>query len=501
MISISRRSFVGSLVATPLLLTLPRGLRAAEPLVRYDAASPQGQLMLEVFANAMTQMKTRSPDDPLSWTWQWYTHFVDGATTKSAEITRIFGDVVTPQSELANEVWNTCQSHAGQNANNFLPWHRMFVYFFENIIRQVSGRPDFTLPYWNYTSYDPAKRGILPVQFRLPSDPVYGVLYRPDRTSLANTGQPIHKNQPGDAMDISAAMSAQNYSSISGVQGHCRAIDSGIHGKIHVLVGTAKNMGGVPYAARDPLFWVHHSSIDRMWTSWNRNGGVNPSTASWANAQFAFADAQGQRATGRLKDYFDHTLLGYTYDCFLSSTGTEITSTTAQTAATSLRKVAVGTTSQRVALAANAANLGAAPVSVLLQPTVGTRETQVLGLDPAVSGKRLYLVLKDLHTWKQPEVLYHVYLRPGRGGGALNAASYVGAINFFDAEFHDHGKGKLGDALGENFFSFDVTELLQRIARSGSQNARQSLLVTLVPGGRPTAGAEPLVATIELRRQ
>src|SRR3546814_982204 len=58
-------------------------------------------------------------------------------------------------------------------------------------------------------------------------------------------------------------------------------------------------MGKVPYAARDPLFWVHHANVDRMWASWNRNGGINPATPTWARRQFVFADTQGQRSEGR----------------------------------------------------------------------------------------------------------------------------------------------------------------------------------------------------------
>ena len=277
---ISRRSFVKGLAASPLFLGAPLLVRGAGPLVRYEITTAQGMQMMAIYADAVRKMQAMGPDNPMSWMWQWYTHFVDGATTKSNEIVRIFGTGVTPGSSLANETWNTCQSHAGQNSNHFMPWHRMFVFYFERIIRQVSGRPDFTLPYWEYTSSDPAKRGVVPAPFRLPTDPVFNSLYRADRTTLANSGQPIHKNQPTDVMDISAAMGCANYSSVNGVMGFCRSIDSGIHGRIHVLVGTSKNMGAVPYAGRDPLFWVHHSNIDRMWESWNRNGGKNP-VATW----------------------------------------------------------------------------------------------------------------------------------------------------------------------------------------------------------------------------
>jgi tyrosinase len=393
-------------------------------------------------------------------------------------------------------MWNTCQSHSGQNSNYFLPWHRMYLFFMESIVRQVSGHPEFAMPYWNYTSADPSLRGVLPVQFRMASDPSFACLYRPDRTTLANSGQPIQKNQAGDPMDISAALAATAYSTVGTVQGFCRAIDSGIHGRIHVLVGTSKDMGAVPYAARDPLFWVHHSSIDRMWASWNANGGVNPTTASWATKTFVFADGTGQQVTGALKDYFDTTSLGYVYDNLIPPV-----------AATSLRTMQAGlapsgnTAPERIASAHDAVDLGAGVVRVPLLPVPGVRRTAVLGLDPMAGSKKTYLVVKDLHTWKQPEVLYDVYLQPAHGGTGLNRSNLVGDINFFDAEFHDHGHGAMAEALGENFYSFDVTPLLREIARNRAQDARNGLVVSFVPAGRPTVGANPLVATVELRRQ
>lgn len=486
MTSLSRRNFVRGLAILPFGVWLARNVRADTPLVRYDIASPQGLEMLAIFASAVTAMKERSETDPHSWTWQWYTHFVNGATTKSAEITRMFGATVSPQSTLANEMWNTCQSHAGQNANHFLPWHRMFVLYLEQIVRQVSGRMDFTLPYWNYTSYDPAKRGILPLQFRMPADPVFASLYRADRTSLANSGQPIHKYQAGDAMDISTAMAKQSYSSVGTVQGFCRAIDSGIHGRIHVLTGTSKNMGAVPYAGRDPLFWVHHSNIDRLWASWNLNGGANPATGTWLNKAFVFVDGTGQRVSGQLKDFFDTSLLGYGYDRYVGPDGQEA----AMTLAATTTAIAMGTTAERIGAAASV-ELRERPVRSALKLAAGKPAS---ALD-TTRGRRTYLVIKDLHTWAQPEVLYHVYITPR--GGPPNQDTYVGNINFFDAEFHDHGNGALGDALGENFYSFDVTALLQRIA-AGSRRAAQSLEVTVVPGGRPTPGAQPLIGSIQL---
>ncbi|KGQ20218.1 Tyrosinase family protein [Lysobacter dokdonensis DS-58] len=518
MISLSRRRFLQGASAMPLATWLSSNAFAQSlPLVRYDIASPQGLDMLTTYANAMRTMLAKPETDPTSWLWQWYSHFVNGATTKAAELTRIFGTTVTPQSTLANEMWNTCQSHAGQNTNHFLPWHRMFVFFFEQIIREVSGRPDFTLPYWDYTSADPLKRGIVPLQFRLKLDPVFNVLYRADRTTLANTGQRIDKTQPTDQMDISATMACAAYSTVGTVLGFCRSIDSNIHGRIHVLVGNAKNMGAVPYAARDPLFWVHHSNIDRLWESWNKNyAGVNP-VSTWGNTQFVFADRLGQRVTGRLKEFFDLGLLGYQYDQLVApppppppppetppAAGQTTPKKKKTVAPSNAQRVAALMVSppERVASSLKMAELGAANTRVTVQRLAAARQiSPMLGLVPATAPQRTYLVLKNLHTWKQPEVLYHVYLGPAKGN-ALNKNTYVGAINFFDAEFHDHGGhgAKLDTALGENFFSFDVTDLLRRFERGGAV-ARNALQVTFVPGGKPTQGAGSMVATIELVRQ
>lgn len=491
-VSVSRRNFVRGVAAIPFALWLShsRGAWAAGSLVRYDVSSANGLAMLQIFADAVAKMKLRAQDDPLSWLWQWYTHFVDGTTTKADEINRIFGTSVTPLSQLAGEMWNTCQSHAGQNANHFLPWHRMFVFFLEQIVRQVAERPDFTLPYWNYTSHDPAKRGVVPLQFRMPNDPIFGSLYRADRTSLANSGQPIHLNQPGDAMDIAPAMACTYYHTVNSVPGFCRSIDSGIHGRIHILVGTSKNMGAVPYAAKDPLFWVHHSNVDRLWISWNRNGGANPATGTWQNNAFVFADAYGQRVSGALRDFFDTDVLGYGYDRYVSSAGTE-----SMKPARSGAKAAIGTTSELVARGVASAELTDRPVRIALAPAATAAGRTPLALD-TTQRKRTYLVVKDLHTWAQPEVLYHLYLTRSREV-RLSPKAYVGNINFFDAEFHDHGRGALGDALGENFYSFDVTELLRTLASSGAR-AGDTLTVTFVPGGTPTPGSKPLVGTIGL---
>jgi len=84
---------------------------------------------------------------------------------------------------------------------------------------------------------------------------------------------------------------------------------------------------------------------------------------------------------------------------------------------------------------------------------------------------------------------------------SANRDNYIGTIDFFDAEFHDHGHGRMGEALGENLYSFEVTQLLQKIARTGNPGARDELQLIVVPAGAPNPKARPMVGTVELVRQ
>ena len=95
---------------------------------------------------AMKDTSAFPNNDPRSWAYQ----------------AAIHGSNRRPPDPQAQDSWNMCQ-HA---SFFFLSWHRMYIYFFERILRAASGDPNLALPYWNYS--DPAQRA-LPVPFREPS--------------------------------------------------------------------------------------------------------------------------------------------------------------------------------------------------------------------------------------------------------------------------------------------------------------------------------------------
>ena len=290
MTKLSRRHLVVGGLAGAGATAIPGFIQEANAATatRYNLASPNGQAMLKKYAEAVKLMTALPPSDPRSWTFQWYTHAVPTNTTKAAALTQIFGPNPSANKSLATQMWNTCQGHfAASDEPYFLPWHRMYVCYFEEIIRAVLKDPKFTLPYWNYTV--PAGYAV-PKEFRMQNDPLWGPLYRPNRNPTSNAGQPIFA-AGGSASDLSPApaMAETQYLPSGAVSGFDQTLDFGLHGNVHVFTGNGQGMGQIPWAANDPIFWMHHCNIDRIWVSWNNAGHANPNTAAWLGKVFVFA--------------------------------------------------------------------------------------------------------------------------------------------------------------------------------------------------------------------
>src|SRR5262245_10807330 len=70
------------------------------------------------------------------------------------------------------------------------------------------------------------------------------------------------------------------------------------HNVIHTVIGGQRGFMSDPNcAARDPIFYLHHANIDRLWEAWLRQAGgrVNPTTDVWLQTSFTFFDEHGQQ--------------------------------------------------------------------------------------------------------------------------------------------------------------------------------------------------------------
>jgi tyrosinase len=477
-----RSWFVG---AAAVLVSVSVGNVSQAQHVRHDAHSVEGKKMLAIYAKAVAKMKATKPGDPDSWTFQWYSHSVKGSTTKAAELLAIYGPNPSPNKMLAQSMWDTCQAHHAPGIeDDFLPWHRMFVYYFEEIIRDVSGEKSFTLPYWNYSTSNKTFHGVIPPEFTKKNDPLYKSLYVENRNPGVNMGQPIDKGHPPNTLSTDS-LSECFYEPSGGVHpGFCQRLDFGLHGTVHVLVGNAQNMGSVPYAGGDPIFWLHHCNVDRLWASWNAGERKNPS----GSGSFTFAEKK-KKVMASVHEWMDPKTEkhGYCYDhlepvpkcptikaIFLARLENQV----------------------RVAMVKHKEiKLGSGPTRVTLEPLAVKEGGKPLAFHERIRAlpkdKHVYLIVKNLQADAQPGVLYHLYLDLPEGAKDEKLTPHlVGTVNFFNAVMLG-GHGKKGP---EPFFQFDITDLARSLLSRDLLTATPTL--TIAPAGTPAEKANPVIGEV-----
>jgi len=483
MSNISRRSFVGAVATIPFSVWFERYGSAQTPKVRYNAYSAQGIAMLATYKTAVDKMMNQTPvGDPLGWVFEWYTHAVKQPPGKASEINTIYPNP-SPFKPMAQAVWSTCQPHFNPaNQPWFLPWHRMYVYFFERIIRKVSGNANFTLPYWNYSAAG-VTHGKIPPEFRVSGSPLFiqkrNVHTPTNQYANVNAGQAIDAYAPGVLSTSSLARCT--YLPVGQTNpGFNMDLDNGLHGYVHVYTGNGQNMGAVPWAAGDPVFWMHHSNIDRLWASWNAAGRLNPTNdQNWMNKTFQFVDENKQLVTVPVNKFVSIAQLGYKYDALDPVPACPPTHLAAA--------------AEKVHAEASAIALSGAPAQARLTPSGAAAESIVAKVKAIKPGHSLYLVIKDLKANAQPETVYSIYLdMPLDTPPSRRNAYFAGRINFFDAVAHEgHEAGASG-----KFYSFDVTRVAKNLVMQNKLNPTPG--VTIIPAGEVANEASPVVGDIKL---
>lgn len=66
-----------------------------------------------------------------------------------------------------------------------------------------------------------------------------------------------------------------------------------MHNAIHSLVGNGGHMSLIPYAGFDPIFWLHHANVDRLFAIWQAIYPDSYTTAE-ADAEGTFTNAPGE---------------------------------------------------------------------------------------------------------------------------------------------------------------------------------------------------------------
>jgi polyphenol oxidase len=100
----------------------------------------------------------------------------------------------------------------------------------------------------------------------------------------------------------------------------CSADTGGVlnHSKNDGSYSCKNDMGFLGSAGNDPLFYSHHSNVDRMWHLWSTRlgGGQGITDPDWLDTSFVFYDDVKSPRKVRVKfsDVVSTSSLGYTYD-------------------------------------------------------------------------------------------------------------------------------------------------------------------------------------------
>jgi len=158
----------------------------------------------------------------------------------------------------------------------FSPWHRAFLLDLERQLQAID--PAVTLPYWRF---DEAAPNVFSADFMggpsATSVPSFSAanplaLWQIESMSGIVREPNFNPNQvpPGIISEFATIAASNQYDAFNA------GLETGPHNRAHGLAaGSTGWIGTIPTAVRDPLFFLLHTNVDRLWAKWQ-----------WANDRF-----------------------------------------------------------------------------------------------------------------------------------------------------------------------------------------------------------------------
>lgn len=161
-------------------------------------------------------------------------------------------------------------SPQAHGAPGFLPWHRAYILDLERELQAID--PSVALPYWRFDQPAPnlfiqdfigVSNTLGNVQFG-PSNPLR--FWRTD-------GVPGVTRRPffDPASDSASVLSEADTLALGTDFADFISMEGDPHGSAHTSFGGS--ISSVPTAARDPLFFLLHCNVDRLWAKWQKQNG------------------------------------------------------------------------------------------------------------------------------------------------------------------------------------------------------------------------------------
>ncbi|MEP6929517.1 MAG: tyrosinase family protein [Flavobacterium sp.] len=410
--------------------------------IRYNVNTAEGKADLEAMNVAFKKMRELGCEKGLSWYYQGAIHNIPNEINGK--------NALCPEYQNSKDklwAWSDCTHNGSDSASlNFLLWHRMYTWYLEKIVRELSGKQDFALPYWNYGSKE-VTDNIMPEKIRDKS----GSLYTAARYSILNNGKPILPDQVDQIQ--SALGELQTNPSFTGKAGFSKNLEIAPHGYMHDLIGgeyanpgeTYFNeiyqkeysglMANVPSAGFDPVFWLHHSMIDRIWESWDVSAYGQRPTLEQLKANpwpYEFIAPNGDHVTYTMEEVYKIVFnLDYKYDNLLY--GSKQPPVLAANESAAKKKISFQDSKEKVIWEQK---IGKTLESTGFTHKVASNFVKSTNKVFKMEVNSKIILNLDVVVYKEPKDFYTVYLRyPGKKD------QYVGTMTFFGVA-HDHGTGE-----------------------------------------------------------
>lgn len=187
-------------------------------------------------------------------------------------------------SYIVHQRIHAVASSQGHGGPAFLAWHRPYILRYERELQAID--PSVALHYWRFDEAAPA---IFTASF-MGGPPAGGVATFAATNPLATwsieglNGIPRNPSftplQSPTAFGIRTETATFALGGAGNLYAAFRNMEGNPHGSIHGLTGGGGWIGSVPTAARDPLFFMLHANVDRLWAKWQWLYGRDDETAT-----------------------------------------------------------------------------------------------------------------------------------------------------------------------------------------------------------------------------
>jgi len=192
--------------------------------------------------------------------------------------------------------WPTGDVH---NTGAFLPWHRAFTYFHERLLAGAIGQPEFRLPVWDWD-----RESVIPAFYRKLGLPSF-------------ISGPAGRN-PNPSPDLindcvmQAWLLSQKFEDFCGAPGKPGRASVGPHASVHARLAAGPMTKPIT-AAADPIFYTHHTNVDRYWSGWMRRYPNFTPPPGWIDQRFFFVDERRRWIAVNTAQLLRDADLGYEY--------------------------------------------------------------------------------------------------------------------------------------------------------------------------------------------